>query len=137
MTLATGQPYRIIVTGWRDATPEDGAYVASVLHVAVRRPLAVGRPVVIVQGKCPRGGVDLAAESWAEATLGVTNEPRPADWKGRGKAAGPIRNGEMVAAGAEICLAFPGPGSSGTWDCIRQAADAGIHVRIYPLRERK
>jgi hypothetical protein len=41
----------------------------------------------------------------------------------------------MVALGADICLAFPGPGSIGTWHCIKAAANAGIPVRIYPQLE--
>jgi len=30
----------------------------------------------------------------------------------------------------DLCLAFPSPGSIGTWDMIRRAARAGIRVRV-------
>jgi hypothetical protein len=39
----------------------------------------------------------------------------------------------MVSLGADICLAFPQPGSKGTWDCARKAADAGIPVVLQTL----
>jgi hypothetical protein len=127
------KPYRILVTGSREVTKAQAAYVENVLYVAVSAPLMRGQGVVIVEGRCPRGGVDRVAQRFAEQTRGCTNEGHPADWDGRGKAAGMIRNSEMVAAGADVCLAFPAAGSRGTWDCLRKAAEAGIHVRIYPL----
>jgi hypothetical protein len=91
------------------------------------------RPVVIVEGRSPKGGVDKVAQEWADATRGVVDEPHPADWDALGKAAGPARNEEMAAAGAHICLAFPSPASTGTHDMIRRAVAHGIHTRIYPL----
>jgi hypothetical protein len=44
------------------------------------------------------------------------------------KQAGPVRNGEMVRAGAELCIALHRflPGSKGTKDCCCQAIAAGI-----------
>jgi hypothetical protein len=67
----------------------------------------------------------------------VKLEPFPADWTKLGRrSAGPIRNSAMVAAGADICLAFPDNESVGTWDCLRKAVAAGIQTRIYPLPRR-
>jgi hypothetical protein len=42
--------------------------------------------------------------------------------------AGPIRNGEMVAAGADMCVAFHRflTESRVTKDCVRRAIEAGI-----------
>lgn len=125
---------RILVTGARTTTPENDQYVASVLRFIAAPILAGGGQVVVVEGRCPKGGVDRAAQKWAEATPGVVDKPYPADWSTHGKAAGMIRNAEMVAAGADICLAFPGPDSVGTWDCLKKAAAAGIIGRVYPLR---
>lgn len=42
-----------------------------------------------------------------------------------------IRNQEMADRGADLCLAFPGPESVGTWDMIRKARAAGIPVHIH------
>lgn len=100
-----------------------------------------GEPIWIrlIHGDAP--GVDkLAAAIAAEECPNWDVLPRPADWTTHGKKAGPIRNGEMVAEvcawrqeGWEVvCVAFPGPDSIGTWDCIRQASKAKITVHIHP-----
>ena len=64
------------------------------------------------------------------ARLGYGAARHPADWDKHGKAAGMIRNREMVALGADICLAFPIGRSPGTRACIREAQRAGIPVRV-------
>ncbi len=135
MGKLTGPPpggtYRILVTGTRKTTAKQDDYVATVLYLAAQPSMTLGLPIVVVHGAAK--GVDSAAASWAKDAMSVTPEPHPADWDRHGKKAGAIRNGEMVAAGAHICLAFPGPDSIGTWDCLKQAVGAGIHSRIYPL----
>ena len=132
--------YRILVTGTRETTTRQDIYVAKKLARFSRRALLVGKRVIVVEGRCPKGGVDLAAQRWAEVALrrgwNVVNEGHPADWDTYGKRAGNLRNTEMVELGANICLAFPGPASSGTWDCLIKAAKAGIPVKIYPLMEK-
>lgn len=78
-------------------------------------------------------GAALGADSLAgreAAALGLSIEPRPAEWDRHGKAAGPIRNQEMVDAGADLLIAFGG--GVGTADCIRRARKAGIPVRQEP-----
>jgi len=128
--------FRVLVTGSRHATTTQARYVHETLdevHHADRQ-LFGRRPMVVIQGECPYGGVDLAAKQWAEDTDGVRTESYPADWKRLGKAAGMARNTVMVRAGADLCLAFPARGSRGTWDCLRKAVDAGITPRLCPLR---
>lgn len=127
--------FRVLVTGSRVTSAHEKAYVQSVIQDAfIADMLKNGRrPMVVVQGECPSGGVDLEARRWADRTLGVTSEGHPANWDQYGKSAGPLRNTLMVKLGADVCLAFPAPGSRGTWDCIRKAVDAGIPTRIYPL----
>ena len=126
-------PYRILVTGsrhWNDVTAVRRAFddaFSSVAHLFGSTP-----DITLVHGGA--GGADFIACDVALREMGWSIEAHPADWRKHGKAAGPIRNEEMVDAGAHICLAFPVPGSRGTWDCIRKAADAGIPVRIYPAR---
>jgi hypothetical protein len=122
---------RILVTGSRWATTDHTLDIHLALADATR---GADGPITLVHGKCPRGGVDLLAHH-AAVEWDWTVEPHPADWDRYGKRAGMIRNADMVDLGADICLAFPGTSSVGTWDCIRKAANAGIHVRIYPLKD--
>lgn len=51
----------------------------------------------------------------------------PADWKTHGKAAGPIRNQQMLDEGKpDLVVAFPG--GRGTADMVRRAKKAGVKV---------
>ena len=70
------------------------------------------------------------AHRWAESR-GVNIKKYPADWKNKGPAAGPIRNLHMVTLGADICLAFIGPGSKGAVGCAKMAEDAGIPTKRF------
>lgn len=124
------EPFRILVTGSRHCTEGQAAMVREHLRGTLLRHRP---PAVVVHGQCPNGGVDLVAHRFAERWPDAEPEPHPADWGRHGRAAGPIRNQAMVDLGADICLAFPAPGSRGTWDCIRRAADAGIPVQVWPL----
>jgi hypothetical protein len=128
------RPYRILVTGWRGWPLADRLVVWSTLRHVVDL-YANGRPVIVVHGQCPAGGVDLFADQWATTTDGVQSERWPAAWEQHGRRAGPLRNGQMVDAGADICLVFPGPGSVGTWDCLRKAAAAGIWAWVVPYTD--
>jgi hypothetical protein len=58
-------------------------------------------------------------------------EAHRADWSKHLRAAGVIRNQEMVDAGADVCFAFPTGEAKGTRDCIRRAEKAGIPVTIF------
>lgn len=90
-----------------------------------------GRVVTLISGHCHTGGVDLIAETLAEL-WNWDVERYPADWT-QGHRGGPIRNARMVATGADQCVAFPAPGSTGTWDCVRKAVAAGIPTHVYQL----
>lgn len=111
---------RILVTGDRFWNCHQLA--AEVIRRLVQR---YGPDIVIVHGDAT--GVD---ESFATAAkgLGVSVEAHPAAWDRLGKRAGPIRNGEMVRAGADLCIAVHRFvfNSKGTKDCARQAVEAGI-----------
>lgn len=76
---------------------------------------------------CARGA-DTAAGRWARSEHIKVRE-FPADWKKFGKAAGHIRNQQMLQEGKpDIVIAFPG--GKGTANMIRQAQDAGIKVEV-------
>jgi hypothetical protein len=72
-------------------------------------------------------GADEMALLWARDRA-VDVELHRADWKKHGKAAGPIRNQQMVDAGADVVLAFPFGESRGTRHCMKAANAAGILV---------
>lgn len=74
-----------------------------------------------------RYGADWLAKSWA-IQRGLQCETFYAAWDLHGKAAGPIRNAEMLArSGATLCIAFPG--GAGTADMVRRAEAAGLEVK--------
>lgn len=128
---------RILVTGSRDWN--DLGTIAFALGDAV-----TGRDtesITVIHGGYP-GGADRIAGELA-SSVGFVVEIHEANWRANGKAAGFIRNQEMVDAGANICLAFlmpckksgcrkPQPHDShGAADCVKRARAAGIHVREY------
>jgi hypothetical protein len=131
---------RVLIAGWRGPTDRPGATEAH-RHVVwqeltMLRLRYSNERLVIAHGRCPSGGVDLFAQQWVDSSraYNCSAEPHPADWRRHGAAAGPIRNTEMVELGADLCLAFPGPGSTGTWDCVRKAVAAGIRTIIIGLK---
>jgi hypothetical protein len=66
--------------------------------------------------------------------LGFTVLPFPADWNTHGKAAGPIRNRQMLKEGKpDVVLAFHEDlgRSKGTADMVRAAKAAGIAVKVF------
>ena len=108
---------RIIVCGGREYADRVRAYAA------LDALLDQGPIAVIVEGGAP--GADTMARQWAVAR-GIPYEEHAADWQALGPKAGPIRNQEMVDAGADGVVAFPG--GIGTADCCRRAEAAGIKV---------
>ena len=121
-------PFRVLVTGSRDW--DDGETIMfdlaglSMLH----------RGLVVVHGACPKGADAIAAS--CARKLGLAQEPHPADWGRHGKSAGFRRNAEMVALGANVCLAFIKNGSRGASHTADLAEKAGIPVRRYEQEER-
>lgn len=133
---------RVLVTGSRDWTNEDAVRYALYEHTEV-----VKWGATIVHGDCPTGA-DAHAERWVQHNVkpfGARAERHPAKWQEHGRAAGPKRNAEMVARGADLCLAFIGPCTSprcrvpgehdshGATGCADLAEAAGIPT----IRERQ
>ena len=120
--------YRILVTGWRDWPERDRYIIWNALN-EFQASCEIPAQFVVVHGQCPYGGADLYAEEWA-FSKGHVAEPHPARVVNN-RILGPERNAKMVKLGADVCLAFPGPGSRGTVDCMKKAERAGIEVRSY------
>ena len=71
-------------------------------------------------------GADRWAGLWALAH-GIDLRKFPANWKKHGRAAGPIRNKQMLEEGRPgLVIAFPG--GKGTANMVKQARAAGIQV---------
>lgn len=116
---------RILITGSRNWT--DKVTIAQAIREAW---LVAGRPygVTVVHGGAR--GADYIADVYAKR-LGFATEPHGAGWESFGKAAGPIRNKEMVDLGADVCLAFIKNESKGATHCAELAQKAGIPTHIW------
>lgn len=144
---------RVLVCGSRDY--KDETFVWSVLsglyqlHSTGWMTVLLA-PFTVIEGQCPYGGADKFAETWCKNSplhgplVGEPNPweacpvehlPFPADWKRYGKAAGGIRNQQMLDEGKpELVLAFvnkPIVESSGTWDMVRRSRN--LHVPTHVL----
>lgn len=111
---------RVLVCGGRDyadSAEVDG--VLSSLHAE-----SVDGISFVIHGDAP--GADALAGCWAEEN-DVPVLRFPADWAAHGRAAGPLRNAQMLAEGRpSLVVAFPG--GRGTADMVRRARAAGVHV---------
>lgn len=110
---------RLLVCGGRDFSDTARAYrVLDKLH----RTHGVE---VVIEGHAR--GADRIAGYWARRN-GIDNLKFPADWDTHGKAAGAIRNQQMLDEGKpDLVLAFPG--GRGTADMVQRARAAGIPVQ--------
>jgi hypothetical protein len=117
---------RVLVCGGRDYADTDHIFATLDRIDAERGPIEC-----LIHGAA--SGADLRGSLWAERVA----EERPirivpfpvsrADWRRLGRAAGPIRNAQMIAEGKpDLVIAFPG--NEGTADMTRQAREAGIEV---------
>jgi len=117
-----GSPRSIIVCGGRDY--KDAMCVSRVLDSIA--------PDTIIEGGAR--GADELARKWASGRDTQVLEIE-ANWKVHGKAAGPIRNREML----DRLLPMPGPiavvafpGGRGTANMVRQAKAKGVTVIDVP-----
>lgn len=97
----------------------------------ILRRLAQFQPgTIIIEGEA-KGADSLSRD--AANDLGFEVEQYPADWEKYGRAAGPIRNTQMLKEGKpDLVLAFHDDitNSKGTKNMIAQATKAGIPVEV-------
>lgn len=120
---------RLLITGSRNFGSQgsfDIELMRSALKDARRRLHDASFDRIILVHGAARGADQLAAA--VGKSMGFVLEAHPAQWNVHGKAAGPIRNKEMVDLGADLMLAFPRGSSRGTRGCMKLAAEAGIKV---------
>ena len=125
----------LIVTGWRGPLSE---FQAGFVERAIDNALTPTTRIFVGDAD----GVDAVARSvvtkpqWGRVELSTYR----ANWDLLGRGAGPERNRRMVLdatsriTDAPRLMAFPHPTKSrGTWDCIKQAAAAGIVCKVVPI----
>jgi methylmalonyl-CoA mutase cobalamin-binding subunit len=111
-------PVKVLVCGdrrWTDAA-------------AVERELKKFPPGTVVIHGGARGADTIAAQT--AARLGFEVIAFPARWELYGRAAGPIRNSEMLAQDPDLVIAFHADlaASRGTKDVVSKARRAGVRV---------
>ncbi len=118
---------RVLVCGGRDFA--DNRLLANVLGTMH----TMARNISVVIHGCAQGA-DTLAGAWARFN-GVAEARFPADWATHKKAAGPIRNRQMLAeAEPDVVVAFPG--GRGTADMVRAAKAKGVRVvEVAPYTE--
>lgn len=120
---------RTIICGMRTATKEQTlAAIEDALNPRQERKL---NPITeVVSGGCK--GPDTFGEDWATAQ-GIPVKRFPADWATHGRAAGPIRNSEMIEYADQVIAVWDGK-SKGTGDTVRKARRAGLPVHVHLIK---
>lgn len=115
---------RVLVCGGRHYR-DWGAVSRALKRLHADTPISV-----LIHGGAP--GADALADTWARLN-GVPAQCFEAKWKEHGRAAGPIRNQQMLSDGhPDLVVAFPG--GTGTADMCLRATDAGVEI-WKPLEE--
>jgi len=76
-------------------------------------------------------GVDSLGERWAREN-GIPVKRSPADWKAHGRAAGPIRNRQMVEYADALIALWDGT-SRGAANMIGEAKARGLVLKTFRL----
>lgn len=117
---------KLAIVGSRTMKDED------LFQVAVDKWIGIyGVPIAIVTGDAK--GADRLARQYAKANL-IELIVKEADWSQFGKAAGPMRNQQIVDECTHM-LAFPASKSAGTRDSMRKAQASGKKIIVCELSE--
>ncbi len=116
--------HRVLVCGGRDFTDYDLLYCTLSTGMSSGE-LQIGQTYGAIIHGAARGADSLASRFASE--MGIQCISFPADWRKHGKAAGFIRNQQMLSEGKpDIVIAFPG--GRGTADMVRRARLAGVEI---------
>ena len=120
--------FYVLISGKRDF--EDYEQFCKILDESLKD---ISDDIEIVEGGAR--GTDALAKHYADAH-GIKCLEFPALWDINGRAAGPIRNAEMVnfISGKDSKAIFFWDGKSrGTGDCLKKARKAGIVCEVYSI----
>lgn len=111
---------RVLVTGGRHYSDKSRVY-STLDKIHAQTPISC-----IIEGGAT--GADRIGRMWAlERSVDVLTFP--ADWKAHGRAAGPIRNQQMIDEGnPDLVVAFPG--GAGTANMVGLASGTGVKVYV-------
>ena len=115
---------RILVTGGRDFGREfnESAFIFSCMdHIHEE----YGQ-FHLIHGGAP--GADFTADKWAKQRE-IIHTCHSAEWRRHEKAAGPIRNEEMLFWDLSLVVVFPG--GKGTADMKQRAEKEGLNIREF------
>ena len=116
---------RVLIYGGREFVPSNKSF--AFFHDLWIFQNLVGKPITKVISGHARG-----ADEYGERLANFWNIPLelyPADWETHGKAAGFIRNQEMLDSGVDLAVQFPG--GNGTKDMRKRLDKAGVRVVEY------
>lgn len=115
--------FRILVCGGRYY---DNAEALICALESISDKYAEGRRIVLIHGAAR--GADSIAENWAQ-WRGLKIMAFPAAWRKHGRAAGHIRNTQMLEEGCPD-LVVAAPGGTGTANMVTQAHKFGVPTII-------
>lgn len=119
--------FKILVCGGRDYT--DRQTIHRTLDATLQKARDEGyKHIRLIHGAAR--GADTFSEEWAKLR-GISSTAYPANWNLYGKAAGIIRNEQMLDQGPNLILAFPG--GRGTAHMTSIGKRAGVPV--YEVKE--
>ena len=122
---------RIIVCGGRHF--DDYPRLVAEIDGAVESLGLKRDEIEVVSGHC--AGADQLGERYAEEHE-VACKVFPAEWKKYGRAAGPVRNSQMIDYAAEskmpVVVAFVSPNTKGTMDTVNKARRKEFKVFVVP-----
>lgn len=128
-----GRIFRVLVCGGRHFTGRALLYMNLDDLLSHHKDTAVE----IISGHA--SGADSLAEQYA-VERGIMLRTFPADWNKYGKAAGPIRNADMLSYimskdSFPTVIAFWNGYSRGTKDMITKARNAGVPVKVVMYKD--
>lgn len=128
------QTFRVLCCGDRNWTDRQIIHDRLVRLANEVRDLTHGfvwetKNITVVEGEA--NGADKISRQEA-VKLGMEVESHPANWEKYHRAAGPIRNAEMLSSGVDLVLAFHDDlsRSKGTADMVKRARKAGVSVEV-------
>lgn len=113
--------YRLLICGDRNWTDKRS------IEAIIRATHAEHEDLVIIEGEA-RGADSIARDT--AIGMGIPVEPYAADWQKFGRAAGPIRNQQMLETQPDMVIGFHNDleNSKGTKDMLNRAKKEGIPV---------